>query len=106
MKLKHGRHLAYCTNIHRGETWPETVASLQPYTLAVRERVCSNRPNAIGLRLSNRAAHELNDPATFLAFRRQLDWPGSDQLSRCSGIYSGFALVSGGRSPNGCKFTS
>ena len=24
MKLKHGLHLAYCTNIHRGENWAET----------------------------------------------------------------------------------
>ena len=23
MKLKHGLHLAYCTNVHRGETWGE-----------------------------------------------------------------------------------
>ena len=47
MKLKHGRHLAYCTNIHRGETWPETFTSLQHSTLAVRERVGPNRPYAM-----------------------------------------------------------
>ena len=39
MKLNHGLHLAYCTNIHRGETWPETLDSLNKYTLAVRARV-------------------------------------------------------------------
>ena len=34
MRLNHGLHLAYCTNIHRGETWRETFDSLQSHTLA------------------------------------------------------------------------
>ncbi len=72
MRLNHGLHLAYCTNIHRGETWRETFASLETYALAVRERVCPKRPFAIGLRLSHRAAHELSDPGTLLAFQRWL----------------------------------
>ena len=29
MKLAHGIHLAYCTNVHRGGSWEETFASLQ-----------------------------------------------------------------------------
>ena len=33
MKLKHGLHLAYCTNIHRGESWEETFDALQKYAL-------------------------------------------------------------------------
>lgn len=76
MRLNHGLHLAYCTNIHRGETWRETFESLQTHALAVRERVCSSRPFAIGLRLSNRAARELSDPATLLAFQRWLAQTG------------------------------
>lgn len=72
MKLNHGLHLAYCTNIHRGETWPETFDSLEKYTLAVRERVAPNKPYAIGLRLSNRAARELSERATLLEFQRWL----------------------------------
>ena len=56
MKLKHGLHLAYCTNIHRGETWRETFDSLKTHALAVREKVCPREPFAIGLRLSNQAA--------------------------------------------------
>jgi len=72
MRLNHGLHLAYCTNIHRGETWRETLASLETHALAVRERVCPKRPFAIGLRLSYRAAHELSDPGTLLAFQRWL----------------------------------
>jgi hypothetical protein len=73
MKLNHGLHLAYCTNVHRGEDWAETFDSLQRYTLAVRDRVCPNRPYAIGLRLSDRAARELSDPATLHDFQRWLE---------------------------------
>jgi hypothetical protein len=73
MKLNHGLHLAYCTNIHRGETWPETFEALNKYTLAVRERVAPNKPYAIGLRLSNRAALELSEAATLLEFQRWLE---------------------------------
>ena len=73
MKLNAGLHLAYCTNIHRGETWAETFDALNRYTLRVRERVSPKQPYAIGLRLSNRAAQELNDPQVLLEFRRWLD---------------------------------
>jgi hypothetical protein len=73
MKLNAGLHLAYSTNVHRGETWAETFESLNNHTLRVRERVCPNRPYAIGLRLSNRAAHQLRDPSALLEFRRWLD---------------------------------
>jgi hypothetical protein len=73
MKLDHGLHLAYCTNVHRGETWDETVASLENYALAVRHRVCSGRPYAIGLRLSQRAALELSNPPRLLDFQRWLE---------------------------------
>jgi hypothetical protein len=72
MKLNAGLHLAYCTNIHRGETWVETFESLKNYTLKVRERVCPKQPYAIGLRLGNRAARELADRATLLEFQRWL----------------------------------
>lgn len=73
MELKHGIHLAYCTNIHRGETWPETLAALERHTLEVRDRVCSGRPYAIGLRLGVQAAQALYDRAERDAFRRWLD---------------------------------
>jgi hypothetical protein len=73
MKLKHGLHLAYCTNIHRGETWAQIFDTLQKYTLAVRNRVCPAQPYAIGLRLGAQAARELSDRATLLAFQRWLE---------------------------------
>jgi len=73
MKLSHGIHLAYCTNIHRGENWQQTFDSLNDYTLAVRQRVCRDKPYAIGLRLSDQASRELADRSTLLAFQKWLD---------------------------------
>jgi len=72
MKLHHGLHLAYCTNVHRGDSWRETFQSLQTYALAVRDQVCPQKPFAIGLRLSESAAVDLSDPATLLEFQRWL----------------------------------
>ena len=73
MKLQHGLHLAYCTNIHRGENWAQTFETLQKYTLAVRDRVAPGRPYAIGLRLGEQAARELSDRPTLLAFQKWLE---------------------------------
>ncbi|MGA3284591.1 MAG: metabolite traffic protein EboE [Verrucomicrobiota bacterium] len=73
MRLNHGLHLAYCTNVHRGETWHETFDSLKTHTLAVRQRVCAQAPFAIGLRLSHRAARELSERAALLEFQRWLE---------------------------------
>ena len=73
MILKHGLHLAYCTNVHRGETWAETFGSLVEHTLRVKERVQPKGRYAIGLRLSDQASRELADPTTLLAFQRWLD---------------------------------
>jgi hypothetical protein len=41
--------------------------------LRVRERVCPKQPYAIGLRLSNQAAHELSERNTLLEFQRWLE---------------------------------
>jgi hypothetical protein len=73
MRLSPSWHLAYCTNIHRGETWAETFAALKTHALAVRDRVCAGRPFAIGLRLSQRAAVELSHRAALLEFQRWLE---------------------------------
>ena len=73
MRLAHGLHLAYCTNIHRGESWPQTLDTLQQYTLAVRDRVAPGKPYAIGLRLGADAARALSDRATLLAFQKWLE---------------------------------
>src|SRR5580704_9597248 len=73
MRLKHGRHLAYSTNVHRGETWRETFEVLHTHTLAVRDRVGAGAPYGIGLRLGHVAAEELGAPNTMLQFQRWLD---------------------------------
>jgi sugar phosphate isomerase/epimerase len=73
MRLNYGAHLAYCTNIHRGQNWRQTLESLKKYTLAVRRQVCPGRPFAIGLRLGNQAATELAAQKTLLEFKRWLE---------------------------------
>lgn len=73
MQLPHNLHLAYCTNVHRGETWAETFAALTTHTLRVKARVQPNGRYAIGLRLSDQAARELADPKTLLAFQHWLE---------------------------------
>lgn len=72
MKLTHGAHLAYCTNIHRGEDWAQTWDSLRRYTLRVRDQVAPGQPFAIGLRLGDRAARELSAPGALAAFQEWL----------------------------------
>ena len=73
MILKHGLHLAYCTNVHRGESWAQTFEMLERHTLVVRQRIAAGQPYAIGLRLGQRAAAELAQPAPLTAFRQWLD---------------------------------
>lgn len=73
MNLNTNLHLAYCTNVHPGETWAEMFESLKQHTLRVRERVCAGRRFGISLRLSNRAAHELKERAVLLEFQRWLN---------------------------------
>lgn len=72
MRLSHGVHLAYCTNIHRGETWPEIFGALCQHVLAVRDRVSPGQPYAIGLRLSDVASRELVQPDVLAAFKQWL----------------------------------
>ncbi len=73
MKLSHGLHLAYCTNIHRGESWSQTFDTLKRYTLEVRKQVCPDKPYAIGLRLGYDAAKELSHGGTLSAFQKWLE---------------------------------
>jgi sugar phosphate isomerase/epimerase len=76
MRLNSGLHLAYCTNVHPGESWAETLDSLERWTLPVKRTVSPNLPYAIGLRLSDKASRELAVPETLLAFQRWLERNG------------------------------
>lgn len=73
MRLSHGIHLAYCTNVHRGGDWPETFRSLNEHTLRVRDRVGAGRPYAIGLRLGDAASRQLGQAGELERFRAWLD---------------------------------
>jgi len=73
MRLNRNLHMAYSTNVHRGETWRETFEALKTHTLAVREKISPRgEPFGIGLRLSNCAAIGLSDRETLLEFQRWL----------------------------------
>ncbi len=72
MELKHGLHLAYCTNIHRGEDWTQTFDSLKTDVMSVRDRVSTGKAYAIGLRLSDLASRELSESSTLQAFQQWL----------------------------------
>ena len=75
MRLTHGRHLAYCTNVLRGEGWLEIFAALQTHWLAVKPLVCpTGQAFGIGLRLGDLASRQLAaDRPARQAFRRWLD---------------------------------
>jgi sugar phosphate isomerase/epimerase len=72
MKLLHGLHLAYCTNVHPGENWAETFDSLNRWTLTVKEQLGCRGEYGIGLRLSDEASRELLDSRRLLEFQRWL----------------------------------
>lgn len=55
-------HLGYCTNIHPAHSWAEVRAALARHVPAVRDRLGAASPFGVGLRLSARAARELDAP--------------------------------------------
>jgi sugar phosphate isomerase/epimerase len=75
MKLGDGSlgHLTYCTNIHRGETWPEVLAALERHLPAVKAAFAPDRPFGVGLRLSAVAAQALRDEHAFAQLRGLLE---------------------------------
>lgn len=60
--------ITYCTNIHPGESFDDTFLNLQTHLLVVKEAVSHEVSFPIGLRLSNRAALEI-DKETSIRFR-------------------------------------
>lgn len=52
-------HLTYCLNIHPGETWQENFQAIKNKAMAVRKKICSDKPFGLGLRLGNEAAATL-----------------------------------------------
>jgi hypothetical protein len=68
--------LTYCTNVHPGETWDETLTSLHRHVPAIKQRVSPDQPFGVGLRLSADAARTLAAPDRLEAFRDYLAGAG------------------------------
>ncbi|RRB02176.1 metabolite traffic protein EboE [Larkinella rosea] len=64
-------HLGYCTNIHAGEHWTEHFSALQQAIPTIKQRLSPDAPFGIGLRLSNIASEEINQPERLKEFQ---DW--------------------------------
>ncbi len=62
-------HLTYCTNVHSGETWPQTFAALRRHLPEIRRRLSPCAPMGVGLRLSAVAAEALADEAALDTLR-------------------------------------
>ena len=73
MRICSDQHLAYCTNVHPGGNWEETFHSLNEYTLKIKEKVSKDEPFAIGLRLSQQSALELQKDSVLSQFRQWMD---------------------------------
>jgi sugar phosphate isomerase/epimerase len=58
-------HLTYCTNIHKGISWPEVRAYLDREVAQVKALAAPDRPFGLGLRLAAQAAEDLQAPAAF-----------------------------------------
>lgn len=69
-------HLGYCTNIHAGESWADHFVALQRAVPALKQRLSPNDPFGLGLRLSNQASQELEQPENLLAFQHWLSQTG------------------------------
>lgn len=71
-------HLGYCTNIHPGERWADHFAELQRAIPALKVQLPQPEdgsqpgPFGIGLRLSNQASEELEQPENLIAFQHWL----------------------------------
>ena len=72
MELNDNAHLAYCTNVHRGNSWDETFHSLENYVIKVRKNVAAGKRFAIGLRLSADAAVKLSEKQELVKFQKWL----------------------------------
>lgn len=52
-------HLTYCSNIHPAEDWPRVLANLRQHVPEIKRVIAPDRSFGLGLRLSARAATEL-----------------------------------------------
>ncbi len=64
--------LTYCTNIHPGESWPETRLTVENRVTRVKALLAPEAPFGVGLRLSARASEELGEGGELASFRDML----------------------------------
>ncbi len=69
--LGSGTVAGYCTNVHGGETYPEVLANLNRYTVAIKQRVSPDQPMGLGLWLSAAVARQVVADQQIAALR---DW--------------------------------
>jgi sugar phosphate isomerase/epimerase len=65
-------HLTYCTNIHAGESLDDVERIVREHVPRVRDRLGVKGPFGVGLRLSARAAEELDSPERLAGFKHHL----------------------------------
>ena len=71
MLIQNKYHLSYCSNIHPGEDWEQTINSLKTYLPKIKKEVSPETPFGIGLRLSNVASMGLDEGNNLRDFK---DW--------------------------------
>lgn len=72
IRTKPDLHLTYCLNVHPGENWDDQFSAIRTHTTAVRDQVAGGKPFGLGLRLSDRSAQDLADPARLAEFKKFL----------------------------------
>ena len=69
-------HLGYCTNVHAGPSYEQTLTNLQRHAMAVKQRVSPDAPMGLGLWLSAQAASQLIASERIAELRHWLDERG------------------------------
>ena len=76
MQLQHADgsavHLTYCSNIHAGESLTEVMENLHRHIPPIREKLALEKPFGLGLRLSAKAADDLNEPQAIAKMQQTL----------------------------------
>ena len=73
MQITENGHLTYCTNIHPGETWDEVFKSLKKYSVTIKDKLVTETPLGIGLRLSKISAEQLLEGIHLSEFKSWLE---------------------------------
>ncbi len=67
------QHLAYCLNVHPGETLEDIEQAIRSFALPVKETLSPHAPFGLGLRISNEGSIQLADAARRAGFRQMVE---------------------------------